>query len=100
MKRPIVVPPSSAPSGSRFDERREDDVRVEGESDHAVLRGYDAVDGWLDDAGVAAAEMRHGRALVPDHPLGAGRNMELNDQEKEQNICHVRARNAGRWLER
>ena len=42
---------------SRFDERREVDVRVEDESDHAVLRVYDAVERWLDHAGIASAEM-------------------------------------------
>jgi hypothetical protein len=31
--------------------------RVEGESDRAVLRALDAVEGWLDQAGIGSAEM-------------------------------------------
>ena len=42
------------------DEQREVDVRVEGESDRAVIRIVDAVDRWLDHAAVASAEMRLG----------------------------------------
>lgn len=37
--------------------RREVDVRVEGESDHAVLRVLDTVERWLDDEAGGSAEM-------------------------------------------
>jgi len=36
---------------------REVDIRVEGESDRAVLRVFDVVEGWLDRAGIGSAEM-------------------------------------------
>ena len=49
---------SSAPSGSRLlADRREVDVRVEGESDHAVLRVLETVERWLDDTAAGSAEM-------------------------------------------
>jgi hypothetical protein len=42
---------------SRRPDSREVDVRVDGESDRAVLRVFDAVEGWLDQAGIGSAEM-------------------------------------------
>jgi hypothetical protein len=42
---------------SLLGDRREVDIRVEGESDHAVLRVLDAVELWLDQAAVGSAEM-------------------------------------------
>ena len=42
---------------SRQDHRREVGVRVDGESDNAVLRVLDAVEGWLEQAGIGSAEM-------------------------------------------
>jgi hypothetical protein len=42
---------------SLWPDRREVDVRVEGESDRAVLRVFDAVEGWLDQAGIGSAEL-------------------------------------------
>jgi hypothetical protein len=42
---------------SLWPDSREVDVRVEGESDRAVLRVLDAVERWLDQAGIGSAEM-------------------------------------------
>ena len=49
-------------------------VRVAGESDRTVLRVLDAVERWLDHAGVAAAEMwlgEHSYRLARSVPLEA-----------------------------
>jgi len=62
---------------SPWPDSREVDVRVEGESDRAVLRVLDTVEGWLDQAGIGSAEMwlgehayRVARWARPDtHPL-------------------------------
>jgi hypothetical protein len=40
-----------------WDELREVDVRVEGTSDHAVLRVLDTVERWLDEMAAGSAEM-------------------------------------------
>jgi hypothetical protein len=42
---------------SLLNDRREVDVRVEGASDHAVLRVLDTVDRWLDEMAGGWAEM-------------------------------------------
>ena len=42
---------------SLWPDRREVDVRVKGDSDRAVLRVLDAVEGWLDQAGIGSAEL-------------------------------------------
>jgi hypothetical protein len=42
---------------SLLDDRREVDVRVEGESDHAVLRVLETVEWWLDEMAAGSAEM-------------------------------------------
>ncbi len=42
---------------SLLGDRREVDVRVEGESDHAVLRVLETVERWLDDTAAGSAEM-------------------------------------------
>ena len=46
---------------SRLDDRPEVGVQVGRHSDRAVLRVLDAVDGWLDHAGVGFADMRLGK---------------------------------------
>ena len=71
MEMRIVVPEAMSPSTlaerlsavfgmeriSLVDSRREVDVRVDGESDHAVLRVLDTVERWLDDTAAGSAEM-------------------------------------------
>jgi hypothetical protein len=42
---------------SLLDDRREVDVRVEGASDHTVLRVLDTVERWLDEMAAGSAEM-------------------------------------------
>ena len=42
---------------SLLDDQREVGVRVEGASDHAVLRVIDTVERWLDDKAAGSAEM-------------------------------------------
>jgi hypothetical protein len=42
---------------SVWDELREVDIRVEGTSDHAVLRVLDTVERWLNEMAAGSAEM-------------------------------------------
>ena len=74
MKMRIVVPDATSANGlaerlsiafgaeriSLRGDHREVDVRVERGSDRTVLRVLDAVDRWLDHAGVGSVEMRLG----------------------------------------
>jgi hypothetical protein len=46
---------------SLLDDRREGGVRVEGESDHAVLRVLETVERWLEDTAAGSAEMWLGK---------------------------------------
>lgn len=75
MEMRIVVPDASSASGlaerlgsafgadriSLDGDRREVDVRVARGSDRVVLQVFDAVDRWLDHAGVAFAELWLGK---------------------------------------
>jgi hypothetical protein len=71
MEMRIVVPDAASTSAlaerltaafgperiSLLDDRREVDVRVEGTSDHTVLRVLDTVERWLDEMAAGSAEM-------------------------------------------
>jgi hypothetical protein len=91
MEMRIVVPEAASPSTlaerlsvvvgmeriSLLDDRGQVGVRVEGASDRAVLRVIDTVERWLEERAAGLGRDVAGGALVPDRPLGTGRDLAM-----------------------